>query len=94
MSMYRFSSTDLAAVLTLLLPFGEPLLLVVNPAHGIGFGLLSTQAKYVMSAVGWFYSGLATAKRDNLQWATADFGKASEINLRNKLAFGNRSLWK
>ena len=53
-------TTTLAAVLSLFLPLGRPLLAGLTIVVEIGSLLLSTQAAYAQSADTWFDSGLAT----------------------------------
>ena len=73
-------TTAFAAALSLLLPFGRPLLVGLTPFVGIGAGLLSTQHAYAQTAEDWIVSGNQKYINDDNQGAIADYTKAIEIN--------------
>ena len=85
-------TTAFAATLSLLLPFGRPLLVGLTPVVGIGAGLLSTQHAYAQTAEDWIVSGNQKYINDDNQGAIADYTKAIEIKPDLFAAYNNRGL--
>ena len=87
-------TTAFAAALSLLLPFGRPLLVGLAPVVGIGAGLLSTQHAYAQTAEDWIVSGNQKYINDDNQGAIADYTKAIEIKSDYAGAHFNRGITK